>query len=103
MSIDVDEFEANVASILDGCAMGETEKEILSSVLLEAANSGGPLLDTLGRYTFAIDTIRFLLYGEEITTAQCGDLMALMGEMLRTDGALLTLTDEAFEEEEKNA
>ena len=103
MSIDVDGFEANVASILDGCAMDETEKESLSGVLLEAANSGDPPLDNLGRYAFAIDAIRWLLYVGKITTAQCGDLMALVGEMLGTAGTLLTLTDEAFEEEEKNA
>lgn len=98
MSIDFDSFEANVSAILNGSALDEAEKESVSGVLLEAFNSGDPIIDNLGRFALAIDTIRYLLYADKITTAQCGDLAALIGDMLNQEG---DYTSRAYADEEE--
>ena len=100
MSIDFDSFEANISAVLNGTALDETEKENLAAVLLEAANSGDPPIDRLGRYTLALDTVRWLLYAGKITHAKCGELISLLGEMIDADGTLLTLSEETDENEE---
>ena len=69
--------------------MDEEETENLAAIILEAGNSGDPHIDNLGRYTFAMDTIRWLLYVGKITLKQCGVLTAMLGESLKIDGCFM--------------
>ena len=101
MTVEVENMEANLNDILGKSALTENEREALGGILLEAANSGEPPIDCMGRYTMAIDTIRWLLYVGKITTHQCGLLMDLVGDLLGLDGTLIAMGSETNDENEE--
>ena len=98
MTVDVESMEANLHDIISKSALDESEREALAGVLLEAANSGSPPIDCLGRYTFALDAIRWLLYVGKITLNQFGRLMELAGDLIGMDGSMTAICSENDEE-----
>ena len=98
MTVDVESMEANLNDIIGKSALDESEREALSGVLLEAANSGSPPIDCLGRYAFALDAIRWLLYVGKITLNQFGRLMDMAGDLIGMDGCLIAMGSENDEE-----
>ena len=98
LTVDVESMEANLHDILGKSALDESEREALAGVLLEAANSGSPPIDCLGRYAFALDAIRWLLYVGKITLNQFGRLMDMAGNLIGLDGCLIAMGSENDEE-----
>ena len=102
MTVDVESMEANLTDILSKSTLDESEREALAGVLLEAANSGSPPIDCLGRYVFALDAIRWLLYVGKITLNQFGRLMDMAGDLIGMDGCLIAMGS-VNDEENKEA
>ena len=98
MTVDVESMEVNLNDILGKSDLDESEREALAGVLLEAANSGSPPIDCLGRYAFALDAIRWLLYVGKITLNQFGWLMDMVGDLIGMDGCLTAMGSENDEE-----
>lgn len=85
----IEDIMPDLLDTLGETNMDETETENLCAIILEAANSGDPPIDNLGRYTFAVDVIRWLLYVGKITIAQTGVLISVVGESLKIDGCFM--------------
>ena len=86
----IEDIMPDLLDTLGETKMDETETETLGAIILEAANSGDPPIDNLGRYTFAVDVIRWMLYVGKITIAQAGVLISVVGESLKIDGCFMT-------------
>lgn len=85
----IEDIMPDLLDTLGETKMDDTETETLGAIILEASNSGDPPIDNLGRYTFAVDVIRWLLYVGKITIAQTGVLISVVGESLKIDGCFM--------------
>ena len=72
----VGDYEKHLNTII-GDSLDEPERDALVAIFIENANSCEPIIDKLGRFSFWIDSIRFLLYADKLTPEQCDALMSI--------------------------
>ena len=72
----IEDYTKHINTII-GDSCDEPEREALVAIFIEAANSREPIIDKLGRFSFWIDSIRFLLYADKLTPEQCDSLMSI--------------------------